>query len=136
MDCPRTESDWEDVYRKTVFQAKDFSGNLVCFTAEKSGEHSFLSKKKFAIVTAFNPMNQKTPQSENMKQNALMEEDLVRQGYLFYATEGFLDGHLEKSFTVEDISEEQAVALGVKYRQYAILYNDAKGVRFVRCGSK
>lgn len=133
MSVPRNESEWEALYRQTIFQVKDFSGNLVCFTANSAEQYPFLKKKKFAVVTAFNPMNRKTSLAENMKSNALLEADLIREGYLFYATDGALDGHLEKSFTIEGISETQAVEIGLKYRQHAILYNDDRGVRFVRC---
>lgn len=121
------------IYPKTFFQVKNLEGKIVSFTADTAEQYSFLKQKQFTIITAFNPMNRVAPIAENRKQNALLEKDLIRSGYFFYPTKGELDGHCEDSFTVENISQAQAVEIGVKYRQHSILYNDAQGVRFVRC---
>lgn len=124
---------WQAIYRKTVFQVKDPRGQLVSFTAESVEECPFLKQKKFSIITAFNPMNKQVSELKNHQQNNLLEADLKTGKWFFYKTRGELNGHREESFTVENISEEDAVFLGKKYRQHAILYNDSRGVRFVLC---
>lgn len=124
---------WSAVYRNTYFQVKDPIGNLVRFTALATDQYPFLKEKQFAIITAFNPMNRAVSDVENQRQNKLLEADLTKGGHAFYSTVGELDGHAEESFTVENISQAQAVEFGVRYRQHSILYNDAEGVRFVRC---
>lgn len=106
---------------------------LVRFTALTEDQYPFLKQKQFAIITAFNPMNRVISERENLTQNSLLEKDLAERGFCFYSTRGELDGHFEASFTVENISQAQAIEFGVKYRQHSILYNDAQGVRFVRC---
>ncbi len=125
--------DWNDLYQRTFFQVKDLSGQLVRFTALTADQHSILRQKQFAIITAFNPMNQAVSDEDNQRQNKLLEADLTKGCYVFYPTVGELEGHAEESFTIENISQAQAVELGVKYRQHSILFNDAQGVRFVRC---
>jgi len=130
---PLTEGEWVDLYRRIFFQVKDPAGKLIRFTALTAEQHPFLKQKRFAIITAFNPMNQTVSNEENREQNERLEADLSANGYVFYTTVGELDGHAEKSFTIENISQTQAVEIGVKYRQHSILYNDAEGVRFVRC---
>lgn len=127
------EDAWQELYRRTFFQVKDPAGKLVRFTALTADQYSFLKQKQFAIMTAFNPMNRVVSELENVAQNILLENDLTEGGFYFYRTRGELDGHFEDSFTVENISQAQAVEFGVKYRQHSILYNDALGVRFVRC---
>jgi len=127
------DSDWMNLYYRTFFQVKDQTGNLIRFTALTADQYPFLKQKQFAIITAFNPMNRVVPRDENQKMNEKLAVDLIRGGYVFYPTVGELDGHAEGSFTIENISQAQAVEIGVKYRQHSILYNDAEGVRFVRC---
>jgi len=129
----QNDAAWLDLYKRTFFQVKDSDGKLIRFTALTADQYPFLKQKKFAIITAFNPMNQTVSPEENRIQNERLAADLAAGGYVFYPTVGELDGHVEGSFTIENISQTQAVEIGVKYRQHSILYNDAKGVRFVRC---
>ncbi len=131
--CSPGEDAWQELYRRTFFQVKGPDGKLVRFTALTADQYPFLKQKQFAIITAFNPMNRIVSERENLAQNVFLEKDLATRGFYFYATRGELDGHFEDSFTVENISQAQAVEIGVKYHQHSILYNDAQGVRFVRC---
>lgn len=128
-----SDREWLAIYEKTIFSVRNLKGELVPFTAHAAGEHPFLKQKRFAIVTAFNPMNRKASAQENRRRNALLKKDIEDKGYDFYPVQGELNEHAEDSFAVENIPEEEALKLGRKYRQHSILYNDEKGVRFIRC---
>ncbi len=130
---PTIDSQLLGIYKKTVFWVKDFNQRLVRFSSRTAARLPFLKKKKFAVLTAWNPMNRVLSLRTNRAYNRRLESDLKKTGYYFYKTTGSWQKHLEESYTVEGISERRAAALGAKYRQYAILYNDHRGVRFIRC---
>ncbi len=121
------------IYEAATFQVKDITGKLISFRVNDEGYPPVLKLKRFSILTASNPMNQETPESENQKKNALLEADLEASGLVYYSTTDISKAHAEKAFTVEGIQSETAAALGRKYRQYAVLYCDQSGPYFVRC---
>lgn len=122
-----------ETYRKTTFHVKDRSSQLVPFTVKNSLTRPVLKQKQFAVITAFNPMNEIKSESENKRNSGLLEAELKKRPYDFYPTVGSLGDHVEESFTVENIPQEEAVSLGKQFRQYAILYCDRRGPRFIRC---
>src|SRR5437870_2704866 len=63
-------------------------------------------------------------------QNDKLEEMIKVHGYIYYPSIGATVDHSEESFTVENISEADAVFLGSSFEQSAILFNDARGPRF------
>lgn len=121
------------IYRKTNFFVQDLQGKLTRFTAKTAHRLPFLKTKKFAVITAWNPMGKKAPLAQNRRQNKRLEKDLKAGGYSFYKTQGRYRSHREESFTIEKISKTKALALGKKYNQFSILYNNSKGVQFLRC---
>jgi hypothetical protein len=121
------------IYRKTSFFVQNLEGKLVRFTALTADKLPFLKKKRFAVITAWNPGARVSPVRLNRERNRRLEKDLKRGGYSFYKTRGVWRGHSEVSFTVEKISRPKALQLGRKYKQYAILYHGASGVEFLRC---
>lgn len=127
------ESEILKAYQATVFQVKDSLGELVSFKVMNWQSYPVLKEKQFAIITAFNPMNEVKSKAENQMNNGLLEQQLKKMGHRYYATVGALDEHAEESFTVEEIALADAVTLGLKYGQYAILYCDKNGPYFVRC---
>lgn len=122
-----------ETYRNTTFHVKDRSGQLVPFTVKNSQACPVLKQKQFAVITAFNPMNEIKSEIENKRNSGLLEVELKKRAYTFYPTVGSLGDHAEESFTVENIPQEEAVSLGKQFRQYAILYCDRNGPRFIRC---
>lgn len=123
------------VYRKTHFFVQNLEKRLVSFTSGTIHRHPFLKKKKFAVITAWNPMNKPLSLRANQKNNQVLEARLKKTKYCFYKTRGFWRGHSEESFTIEGISKKKAVQLGDEFRQYAILYHDQNGMHFLRCHS-
>jgi len=128
-----TDNNLMDLYSRTTFSVKDLLDNLVNFTAVTAENHPILKKKRFSIITAFNPMNESTSERDNQRNHKRLKGDLSKLEYVHYETVGTLDGHSELSFTIEEIPYEEAMKIGAKYRQYAILFNDEKGIRFIRC---
>ena len=122
-----------EAYEQTTFQVKDGSGKLISFTVKNWQTHPFLKNKRFAIITAFNPMNKVVSAAENQKNNLCLEQVLKEMGLLFYASVGALGDHSEESFTIEGITLSEARALGRRFEQYAILYCDQNGPYFSRC---
>lgn len=133
MTTENTGLDWNKIYNETSFMVKDISGTEITFTHD-IGLPSSIKNIKFAIITAWNPDNKIISDSENRIRNQSLEGDLEKLSYVYYPSSGTgTDGHSEASFTIEGISAEQAVALGTKYGQYAIVYNDSEGFVFKRC---
>lgn len=122
-----------EAYRNTIFCVKDNAGHVVPFTVKTSQQFPVLKSKRFAVITAFNPMNVIKSQAENRQNNQLLEAELKKRLYVYYPSSGSLGDHVEDSFTIENIPQEEATALGKQFAQYAILFNDDNGPRFIRC---
>lgn len=121
------------IYRKSYFQVKDSNRRLVRFTVKTLKKHPELARKIFAVITAWNPMNQLLSQQANRALNQKLARRLRSSGAVFYRTDGWLGHHCESGFTVEGIRVPEAIQLGREFHQYAILYNDWRGPRFLRC---
>lgn len=94
----------------------------------KENEHlqSFLKEQQFTtwcFITAWNPFSKALSLEENKALNVLLETDL--DGYSIFPAEGkdtIGDWLPETSFFVGNITREQAIILGKKYEQNAIVY--------------
>jgi hypothetical protein len=71
-----------------------------------------LKKKQFAIITAWNPNNRELTLEDNRLRNNKLEEMIKLRAYIYYPSIGATPDHSEESFTVENISEADAVFLG------------------------
>ena len=83
-------------------------------------EHNFTS---WCFITAWNPFSIALSLEKNNELNALLEADLKE--YNIYPAEGkdtLGDWSPEISFFVGNISREQAIFLGEKYEQNAIVF--------------
>lgn len=63
----------------------------------------------------------------NTRANEALVRDLQSLGYRFFPLKASWGGVGEKSFLVPGMSFRDAIALGVKYRQEAVLYKDPSG---------
>lgn len=82
----------------------------------------------WCFITAWNPYSKGLTTIENMDLNNQLEEDL--KDYQIYTAQGkgtIGDWPLEPSFFVADITEVDAIALGKKYKQNAIVYGNYDG---------
>jgi len=91
-------------------------------------------ERSFAILTAWNPNNIPTTAKENYTVNLKLRVDLSK--YEVLDSIGKYNDHQEDSFLVYDISLENTLALGVKYHQYSIFYNDTNKLSYIECSSK
>ena len=85
-------------------------------------EHDF---KSWCFITAWNPFSKALSVEENIALNLLLEKDLT--SYAVFAAEGkdtLGDWPPEISFFVGGISKEEAILLGKKYEQNAIVYGE------------
>lgn len=120
-------------YENTSFEVKDEDGQLISFKIKEWDQFSILKKKIFSVITAANPMNETKSPRENKKNNSRLEKRLKDMNYVYYSTTDTSSKHAEMTFTIEDITIEEAVRLGREFLQYAILYCDKKSPCFIRC---
>ncbi|MFZ1900691.1 MAG: DUF3293 domain-containing protein, partial [Azonexus sp.] len=85
---------------------------------------------RFAILTAHNPGSEDVESEENLLRQAQLECALLELGYEPYAGENVADDDswpAEESCFVPDISVAEALALGERYGQNAIVCGGADG---------
>ena len=87
---------------------------------------------RFAILTAHNPGSSLIDAGQNALRQSQLECDLLESGYEPYAGENVADNDAwadEESCFVSDISVAEALALGEKYGQNAIICGGDDGIR-------
>ena len=85
---------------------------------------------RFAILTAHNPGSEDVDSEENVLRQAQLECALLELGYEPYAGENVADDDIwpdEESCFVPGISVAEALALGERYGQNAIVCGGAEG---------
>ena len=126
------EKDLIEIYKKNMFLLKVNNQNL-WFSLNKPLEIDYYNRN-FAILTAWNPNNKPTTDTENSTANQMLKADLSK--YETSNSIGKYNNHQEDSYLVYNISLEEALVLGVKYNQYSIFYNDTIVLSYVKCSSK
>lgn len=81
--------------------------------------------KTFAILTAENPMGDKTDPAENKELRERLINTLNQGRYFWYKVKGKY-GNYENSIMVFNITEEAAVRLGRDFRQHGIIWCEKK----------
>ncbi len=80
--------------------------------------------RSWAFITAWNPGSKKLDAAENQRCQAALEAEVKQVGYVFYRGAGVpdeKDWDPEESLLVIGMNREQAVKLGMKYDQAAIV---------------
>lgn len=120
-----------EAYLRTVYQVSGppgfsfYTGDNISEMAEK-----WLAAKgcsSWAFITAWNPFSRPLPAEENRVRNNQLADELNRNGWLTYP--GFGAGPdarwpPEESFWVLNIPPEEAVRLGKKFGQNALVWWD------------
>ena len=102
----------------------------IYLTNENSDLQQFLIKHKFTtwcFITAWNPYSKALSLEDNIARNKLLEKDL--SAHHVFSAEGKDASGIwppEISFFVGNITKEQAVLLGKKYEQNAIVYGEVQ----------
>ena len=95
---------------------------------ENEALQSFLKEQSFdswCFITAWNPFSKALSLEENTALNSKLEADLINNTVFPAAGKDTLgEWPPEISFFVGNISKEQALFLGKKYQQNAIVYGD------------
>ena len=75
----------------------------------------------------FNNMSlEKTNKDKNKKANNILESKLMELDLEYYKTKCGNSKHFEESFTVENVEKNIIVALGILFKQKAIVYSTPK----------
>jgi hypothetical protein len=120
-----------DVYRRNKFLIKDNTEDI-WFGIEQQIDKKYF-EIPFAIVTAWNPMNESYSKEANIWLNNKLEVQIKTQKYAYDYTVGECDGHSEDSFIVYRISKREALKLVQEFRQYSIFYNDTRSLEYIEC---
>lgn len=123
-----------DVYKRNKFLIKDNEEDVWFSIEDMPNKQYFVID--FAIITAWNPMNEQLTAEENNALNRTLEDELKSLKYVYEPTIGKCDGHSEESFIVYRINKRDALRLGVKYKQYSIFYNGYRSLEYIECATE
>jgi hypothetical protein len=121
-------------YQQTSFLADTSRGHL-CLRIGVSNPalDALLSAERarsWAYVTAYNPGSMPLGESENAKRQRVLEQAVREAGFLFFYGTGIGDDAQwppEPSLLILGITRDQAVDLGRRFGQRAIVYGEAGG---------
>lgn len=107
---------------RIIYKNNNFTVGAYSFTIDTL-KHTPLNNKKFAILTAYNPDNNKLEMEENINRNLELQKKLIHSNFIFEEALGFLDEHFEESFCIYDMEFEDAIKVAKEYGQYSIYYH-------------
>ena len=115
-----------DAYTTAVYKA---GGLAFTLSAEGTGDVLF-SGRAFAIVTAHNPRSEKLSDEENERRHEKLEKVLCERNAVFGLSVGESpDGAWrEEGVIVYDVALEEALELGRRFEQHAVLYGRGERV--------
>jgi predicted ester cyclase len=123
-----------EAYQTAIYKAAGVAFTL----SEKPTGTVLFEGRRFAIITAHNPRSERLSGEENQRRHAELERDLKKMGLEYTPSTGESpDGTwVEEGFAVFDVGLEQALELGQKYGQHAILWGEGGKVALAWCESK
>lgn len=121
-------------YENSTYFAETNIGDVLIRIHENVGKNLSLlmdnhKVSTWAFITAWNPRSLEKSTEENLTQNKKLKNDISVAGYEFFPGEGKGDDcewAPEPGFLVLGIPQVQALYLGRKYRQNAIVYGERK----------
>ncbi|RIH84504.1 DUF3293 domain-containing protein [Calidithermus roseus] len=121
------------VYRAAVYEA----GGVVFTLGERPTGVTLFGGRAFAIITAHNPGSQRLSDGENARRHRELEQVLREGGYELAPGVGCSpDGEWrEEGFTVFGVGLEEALAVGRRFGQNAIVYGQGERVALAWCES-
>jgi len=90
-------------------------------------------KRKFAIITAFNPKDLILNDFLNFIRNTELESVIKSLGYEYMTSIGELFDHSEESFIIYDIEKKDALNIAKEFDQDTIFYNSGKSISIIKC---
>lgn len=89
------------------------------------GLDAWLEGKNWAFITAWNPCSQPLPEEENRRRQRMLEDALREGKWRYFPGAGVPEDNswqAEESFLIAGISLEDALELGKRFEQHAILW--------------
>lgn len=125
---------FSEAYQSAIYKAAGMAFTL----SEKPTGTVLFEGRKFAIITAHNPRSERLSSEENRQRHEELGRDLKVLGLEYTPSTGESpDGTwVEEGFAVFDVSLEQALELGRKYGQHAIIYGEGERVALAWCESE
>jgi len=119
-----------EIYFRNRYEVELSDATTFTFSLQTLETDPFFSRP-FAIITAGNPKNIDLSIEENSARNALLYSELNSNDVL--NAKGCYLEHCEEGYLIYDLPLDTALALGRKYEQVAIFYNDTKRLMYVDC---
>jgi|TARA_B100000315_G_C14567521_1_gene583740 hypothetical protein len=111
-------------YKNTLFKIDGFMKPIIVGTKSPEVDQYLKenAKSSWAFITAYNPMSKIESDEINTRNQSLLEGDIQEYSYLCGHGEDPNDNWIpEPSFFIAGISKSDAIKLGNKYRQLAIV---------------
>lgn len=108
----------------------------VAFTlSEQPTQEMLFAGQRFAIITAYNPQSNLLPKEENLRRHRQLEREIQTLGLAYTPSlstspEG---SWAEEGFAVFAIGLEEALALGRKFEQQAVVWGEGRRVFLAWC---
>lgn len=87
--------------------------------------------KNICVISAQNPKGVKFNDKKNKQLNVNLKLDLSRIGHDTKKIQGTFYGVPEEAFIVTNISKKNAINLGIKYKQQAIIWGSVDDDKFI-----
>jgi len=115
-----------EAYRATIYKAAGVAFTL----SEKPTGTVLFEGRRFAIITAHNPRSERLSSEDNALRHEELGRDLKALGLEYTPSTGESPDRswVEEGFAVFDMALEQALELGRKYEQHAIVYGEGERV--------
>ena len=117
-------TNYKEIYKLTTFT---FEG------LEPFRYDTVHTNREFAVLTAWNPNNQEESLETNRAKNEQLKNELLEENYEIIFGKGGLGDHYEESYLIWDITLEEALEYGIKYKQYSIFCNTLSECGFFTC---
>ena len=131
-------------YRRTVFEARTPLGLIEIRVDQRHEDLDRLLERtgheSWCLITAWNPGSRPLSLEENRRRNALLRDQIVREGRPFH--EGIGRGEdpkwaPEESFLVLGVARDEAIELGRSWGQIAVVWGErGKGAELVGCHAR
>ncbi len=123
--------EYAPIYAQNIYTVMLSSTESFTFSLQHITPH-ILFNTPFSIITAWNPNNTELSIEENHLRNQELYSSL-HSSYELFEAKGCFEEHCEDGYLIVGIDLDDAIALGRKYEQFAIFYNDTTSLRYIAC---
>ncbi|GAB6074733.1 DUF3293 domain-containing protein [Nautilia lithotrophica] len=123
---------YKDYLKYTKFMIHNLSGRE-WISFQFLPQNFEVLKRKFAIITAYNPKGMIYNDFLNFLRNTELESVIKAFGYESYLSIGELFDYSEKSFIIYDIEKKDALEIARKFDQHSIFYNSGEYISITEC---